>query len=98
MFESSVFSDVHKDEQTGALILDNKYGIHRYPIADNENEVRYNVWSMEGNEKLDTAEHIDILLTIAREMDKAAVAEKSGTLSENINRKACNKYRKELLG
>lgn len=95
-FKSSVFKTVEQDE-LGNLVLDGKYCISKHSIYNNPDEARYNVMLLTENGDIENAENIDILVTIAKELDNAAKKDEHRSLQDTIDAICRRKLKQSLL-
>lgn len=97
VFESPKYSNIRHGVNEDILEL-GEYTVARHSLYKNDDEYGYNVWNNQEHEDIENAEHIETLVSIAKELDKAAIASEKRTLSESIEKQILNKAKLELLG
>ena len=96
VFESKVFKNIHKGLTDDLLEMD-YYTVSRNPVYENGDEVVFNVVSSKDFSGIENAEHIDELVSIAKELDNAAIQHEKRSLTERVDRKNAQVLRNRLL-
>ena len=95
-FISREFKNIKKGLNDDLLEMDN-YTISRNPVENNPDEAVFRVVSSDNLGDIEDVEHIDELVLIATELDKAAIQKEKRSLEENVERKNAKVLRNRLL-
>ena len=96
VFDSTKYDNVRNGVNENILEMGD-YGISRHTIYKNDDEYGYSVWETKELGDIENAEHIDKLVDIAKELDKAAVKQEKRTLLEKVYVQLAKKMQRILL-
>ena len=96
VFKSDKYNNMRNGVNEDILQL-GEYSISRHPIYKNDNEYGYSVWETKKLYNLEDAERIDTLVSIAKELDNAAIKSEKRSVFENIDIKLAKNLQKKLL-
>lgn len=95
-FVSKVFKNIKKGLNENLLEMDH-YTISRNPVINDPDACIYSVISSKDSGEIEDVEHIDELVQIATELDRAAVQKGSRTIEEMVEKKNAKVLRIRLI-